>query len=46
MKAEVGNEYRCRFCGYRWISRIQGQPRCCPSCKRYHWKAAQKKVSA
>lgn len=31
----------CRHCGYRWEPRIAA-PVACPSCKRYHWRAAAK----
>lgn len=30
---------KCRLCGYEWEPRIK-QPKACPRCKRYDWKAA------
>jgi len=29
--------YRCPFCGYEWLSRVD-RPKSCPACKRYFRK--------
>ena len=38
-------DWTCKKCGHRWVSRILTTPKACPSCKAYRWSEA-KKVTA
>lgn len=28
---------KCLRCGAEWTPRIEGRPKCCPSCKQTRW---------
>ena len=28
---------KCKRCGYDWVPRKDGRPRCCPCCKSPRW---------
>ena len=42
MNEIAAQEYECKKCGHKWVSRILTTPKACPQCKAYHWDTAKK----
>lgn len=42
MKEKTDDKLTCKRCGWTWVRRAPGKPKCCPGCKSPRWDEAKR----